>query len=226
MCCHIVRSVKIMQHLTFITRHILLNNDQGTVRPSPKTQNYGKKVKCTLVQALRLCTGRTVKCTLVQALRLCTSRTVKCTLVQALRLCTGCTVKCTLVQALRLCTDRTVKCTLVQALRLCTGRMVKCTLVQALRLCTGRTAHRGSRGIALPYHDPSTRRGWGVSVMPRPLFTPLERPVQEVGWAPGPVWTGAENLTPHRDSIPGPSSPWPVTILTTLPGPHKIMDSV
>jgi hypothetical protein len=26
--------------------------------------------------------------------------------------------------------------------------------------------------------------------------------VQEVGWAPGPVWTSAENLTPHRDSIP------------------------
>ena len=28
---------------------------------------------------------------------------------------------------------------------------VNCTLVQALRLCTGRTAHRGSRGIALPF---------------------------------------------------------------------------
>ena len=30
---------------------------------------------------------------------------------------------------------------------------VKVTLVQALRLCTGRTAHRGSRGIALLFHD-------------------------------------------------------------------------
>jgi len=30
---------------------------------------------------------------------------------------------------------------------------VKCTLVQALRLCTGRKAHRGSRGIALLFHD-------------------------------------------------------------------------
>jgi len=30
---------------------------------------------------------------------------------------------------------------------------VKLTPVQALRLCTGRTAHRGSRGIALPSHD-------------------------------------------------------------------------
>jgi hypothetical protein len=32
-------------------------------------------------------------------------------------------------------------------------KKVKCTLVQALRLCTGRTAHRGSRGIALLFHD-------------------------------------------------------------------------
>jgi hypothetical protein len=36
---------------------------------------------------------------------------------------------------------------------------VKCTLVQALRLCTGCTAHRGSRGIALLFHDHDTRRG-------------------------------------------------------------------
>ena len=71
--------------------------------------------------------------------------------------------------------------------------------MQALRLCTGRTAHRGSRGIALPFHDHSTRRGLGVSLTPRPLFTPEKDPVpivQEAGWAPGPVWTGAENLAP------------------------------
>jgi len=76
---------------------------------------------------------------------------------------------------------------------------VKCTLVQTLRLCTGRTAHGGSRGIALPFHDHGTRRGWAVSVTPRPLFTPGKEPVpivQEAGWAPGPVWTGAENLAP------------------------------
>ena len=37
---------------------------------------------------------------------------------------------------------------------LCKGKVkVKVTLVQALRLCTGRTAHRGSRGIALLFHD-------------------------------------------------------------------------
>ena len=30
--------------------------------------------------------------------------------------------------------------------------------------------------------------------------------VQEAGWAPGPVWTDVENVAPHRDSIPGPST--------------------
>jgi hypothetical protein len=35
--------------------------------------------------------------------------------------------------------------------------------------------------------------------MPRPLFAPGKNPVpivQEAGWAPGPVWTGAETLAP------------------------------
>ena len=41
--------------------------------------------------------------------------------------------------------------------------------------------------------------------MPRPLFTPGKDPVpivQEAGWAPGPVWTGAENLDPTRIRLP------------------------
>ena len=74
---------------------------------------------------------------------------------------------------------------------------VECTLVQTLRLCTGPTAHRGSRGIDLLFLDHGTRRGWGVSVTPRPLFTPGKDPVpilQEAGWAPESVWAGAENL--------------------------------
>jgi len=36
-----------------------------------------------------------------------------------------------------------------------------------------------------------------VSSTPRPQFTPGKDPVpilQEAGWAPGPAWTGAENL--------------------------------
>ena len=80
---------------------------------------------------------------------------------------------------------------------------LKCTLVEALRLCTGRTEE--SRGIALLFLYHCTRREWGVSVTPRPLFTPGKDPVpivQEAGWVPGPVWTGAENLAPTRIRSP------------------------
>ena len=35
---------------------------------------------------------------------------------------------------------------------------IKVTLVQALMLCTGCMVHRGSRGIALLFHDDGTRR--------------------------------------------------------------------
>jgi len=78
-------------------------------------------------------------------------------------------------------------------------KKVNFTLIQALKLCTGRTAHRGSRGIALLFLDHGTRKGWVVSFTSRPIFTPgkdLVPIVQEAGWAPGSVWTGAENLTP------------------------------
>ena len=63
---------------------------------------------------------------------------------------------------------------------------VKCILVQALRLCTGRTAHTGSRGIALPFLDHDTRGGRGVSITPRPLFTPGKDPVPIVQKLGGP----------------------------------------
>ena len=82
---------------------------------------------------------------------------------------------------------------------------VKCTLVQVLMLCTDRTAHRGSRGIALLFLDHGTRKGWGVSFTPRPLFTPRKDPVptvQEAGLVPGPVWTCAENLAPTEIRSP------------------------
>jgi len=65
-------------------------------------------------------------------------------------------------------------------------------------------AHSVGRGIALLFHDPSIRRGWVVSSMPRPHFTPKKYTipiVQEAGCAPGPVWTGGKSR-PHRDSIP------------------------
>jgi hypothetical protein len=41
--------------------------------------------------------------------------------------------------------------------------------------------------------------GWVINAKPRPLYTRERDPVptvQEGGWAPGPVWTGAEKLTP------------------------------
>jgi hypothetical protein len=76
------------------------------------------------------------------------------------------------------------------------GKVHPCTGTEAL---TGRTAHRGSTGIALLFHDHGTRRRWGVSVTRRSLFTPGKDPVsivQEAGWSSGSVWTSAENLAP------------------------------
>jgi len=101
---------------------------------------------------------------------------------------------------------------------------VKCSLVQTLRLCTGRTDHMGSRGIALLFLDHGTRRGWVVSVTSRPLFNPGKYPVpivQEAGWAPGPVWTGAENLAPNGIRCPNRPARSSVAIPTELPGPQN-----
>ena len=64
---------------------------------------------------------------------------------------------------------------------------------------------------------------WGGWSSPRVgRFTPGKDPVpivQEAGWAPGPVWTGAENLAPHWDSIPGSSSLQRVAVPTELSRP-------
>ena len=74
-----------------------------------------------------------------------------------------------------------------------------------VRTCTGTEAlyrpygPQGSRDIELLFHDHGTRRGREVSVTPQPLFPLGKDPVpilQEAGWAPGPVCTGAENLAP------------------------------
>ena len=65
-------------------------------------------------------------------------------------------------------------------------------------------SQRVGRGIALLFHDHDTRRGWVVSSTPRPHFTPGKDPVpilQEVGWTPGPIWTGGKSH-PHWNSIP------------------------
>ena len=125
---------------------------------------------------------------------------------------------CIVDRILFLCLQKTcymniVRCLFVHWGSICkyVGKVkVKVTLVQALRLCTGRTAHRGSRGIALPFHDHSARMGEGSASRPGRSFSPRENPlpiVQEAGWAPGPVWTDAENIAARWDSVRGPSSP-------------------
>jgi hypothetical protein len=85
-----------------------------------------------------------------------------------------------------------------------TDKKVKWTLLHALRLCTGRTAHRGSGGIALPFHEHGTRRGeWSASHSGRslrskksryPLYRRLGGPQDRSGYV--------RKISPHRDSIP------------------------
>jgi len=61
-----------------------------------------------------------------------------------------------------------------------------------------------------------------VSSTPGSHFTPGKDPVpivQEVGWAPEPVWTGAENFVPTGIRSPDRSARSTVTIPTELPGP-------
>jgi hypothetical protein len=76
---------------------------------------------------------------------------------------------------------------------------VKCTLVQAVRLCTGRTAHRESRGIAIPFLDHGTRKGWGSalrlgrSLLPGKTRYPLYR---RLGGPQGPSGQERKILTP------------------------------
>ena len=84
-----------------------------------------------------------------------------------------------------------------------TLQKVKFTLEQATK------AQRGRRGIPLLFlYLGLDGGGWSKLRLAR--FTPGEHPVpivQEAGWVPVPLWTGAESLAPHRDSIPGSSSP-------------------
>jgi len=76
------------------------------------------------------------------------------------------------------------------------GKVIKCRhrhwgSVQAVQPVGGVEVYLYS------YLTTALEGGWGISVTPRSLFTPVKEPVpiiQGAGWAPGPVWTGAENL--------------------------------
>jgi len=65
---------------------------------------------------------------------------------------------------------------------------------------------------------------WVVNATPRPLY-PRESPGTHcIGGRvdPSAGLDGFENSRLHRDSIPGPSSPWRVAILTELSRPTLI----
>jgi hypothetical protein len=56
-----------------------------------------------------------------------------------------------------------------------------------------------SGGIAQLFLNRCIRKGFVVSITPRSPFPPGKDPVpivEEAGWAPEPVWIGAENLAP------------------------------
>jgi hypothetical protein len=75
---------------------------------------------------------------------------------------------------------------------------VKVALEQAMKTQKGRS------GIALLFNIVLSRGGW---LPPRHgRFSPGRRHgtiVYEAGWAPGPLWTGAENLAPTGSLSPG-----------------------
>ena len=75
---------------------------------------------------------------------------------------------------------------------------VKFTLEQAVKV------QRGSGGIALPFFFNLCARWGGGQRHALATLPPRKRPshiVQEIGWAPGPVWTGAENVAPQTDTV-------------------------
>jgi hypothetical protein len=109
-----------------------------------------------------------------------------------------CAVKLTLITTARRRT-RNRENSLIKALknriflslkRMCNNIKVKFTLEQAMK------AQRGSIGIAVL---------WVINATTRPLLLRERDPVftvQEAGWSPGPVWTGALNLAPTESRSP------------------------
>jgi hypothetical protein len=66
-------------------------------------------------------------------------------------------------------------------------------------------ARRRTRGRDLLCFNFGTRRRQVVNATPRQIYTEKEIRlpiVQESGWAPGPVWTGAENHAPTGIRLP------------------------
>jgi hypothetical protein len=86
-------------------------------------------------------------------------------------------------------------------------------------------AQRGSRGIALLFLDLGARWGWVVNAKPRPIY-PWERRGAiciGAGWAPGSVWTGAENVA--STWIRSPDRPVRSESLCRLSYPARVLVS-
>ena len=92
-----------------------------------------------------------------------------------------------------------------------------------------RTGHEGPEGekrySSILTLTSALDGGWVVNATPRPLY-PRERPGTYCigGWVgPRSGLDGCGKSRPHQDSIPGPSSPWQVTIPTELSRPTMIV---
>jgi hypothetical protein len=146
---------------------------------------YGKVHSCTGTEALYRPYGKVHPCTGTEALYRPYGKAHRCSGTETLYRPYG----------------KVHRCTGTGALYRPYGKV---TVVQALRLCTGRTAHKENTGIALPFHDHSTRRGGGQRHAPAALYPGIDSvPIlQEAGWDPGPFWTGAENLASTRIRSP------------------------
>ena len=107
------------------------------------------------------------------------------------------------------------------------GKGHPCTGTEALyRLYGPQEEQRYSSTLSWPWHQKGVRSEHHAPV----ALYPLERTSTHCtgGWV-GPragLDRCGKSRLPHRDSIPGPSSPQPVAILTTLPGPWNPLHTV
>ena len=87
-------------------------------------------------------------------------------------------------------------------------------------------AQRESRGIALPFFNLGARwGGWSTSRTGRltPGIDPIPI-VEEAGWAPGSVWTGAENFA--STGILSPERPASSQLLYQLRYPARVVGRI
>jgi hypothetical protein len=71
------------------------------------------------------------------------------------------------------------------------------------------------------FFNQGARFEWETNTTPRPLYSRKRDQVlvYEAGWAPGPVWTGAENLTPPPGLDPKTVQPVVSSNNSAIPAP-------